>query len=165
MRQPAVAGALLEGLVQGLGIASRLQQYQAWQVWDAVVGPQVAVHARPARIRDGVLEVRVDQAVWMQQLQLLKPKILAALEQRLGAGVIRDIFWRHGAIPPAAAPSRGEGAPALPPLSPADSARIEQLLAGLSDDDLRRSLRFLLQKQARLDAARDSAQPVADAPG
>lgn len=161
MRQPAAAGALLENLVQGLGIAGRLQQYQAWQVWDAVVGPQVAAHARPSRIRDGVLEVRVDQAVWMQQLQLLKPKILAALEQRLGAGIIRDIFWRHGAIPPVAAPSRSEGAPVLPPLAPADSARIELLLAGLADDDLRRSLRFLLQKQARLDAARDSAQPSA----
>ena len=66
-------------LLASLGLEERLQQYRALLLWDEVVGPQIAARTRPEKIRDGVLEVCVDQPTWMQQLQLLKPQILAKL--------------------------------------------------------------------------------------
>jgi len=150
MLRPARTGALLDQLVQGLGLGEKLEQYRAFIVWGEVVGPQVAARTAPLRIRGGVLEVRVDQAVWMQQLQLLKPKILIRLNERLGQETIRDIFWRQGSVAELFAREAPVGAPNLPPLAPEDAARIEATLSPLTSEELRAPLRRLLSKQARL---------------
>ncbi len=153
MKRAATAGALLGDLLTQWGMTGKLQAYRAWQVWDEVVGPQIAAHARPARIREGVLEVRVDQAVWMQQLQLLKPKLLARLNERLGEETIRDIFWRRGTHP--AAPLEPVPAPPpQPPLPPEEISRIDEIVAPLTDPEVRAHLRRLLIRQARLDLGR-----------
>jgi len=154
MARAAAAGALLEQLLQQKGLAGKLHAYRSWLVWDEVVGPQIAAHARPVRIRDGVLEVRVDQAVWMQQLQLLKPKLLARLNERLGGQTIGDIFWRRGALEPA--PPAPTTQPPRPPLSAEEIRRIDEIVAPLSEPDLRTHLRSLLIRQARLDLGRRS---------
>lgn len=150
MLRPTRAGALLDQLVQGLGMGEKLEQYRAFIVWAEVVGPQVAARTAPLRIRGDILEVRVDQAVWMQQLQLLKPKILTRLNERLGQETISDIFWRQGALTGLLPSEPTVGAPNLPPLDPDDAARIEATLAPLTSEEVRAPLRRLLNKQARL---------------
>jgi hypothetical protein len=153
MKKAAAAGTLLSQFLQQSGLAGKLRAYESWRVWNEVVGPQIAAHAQPAKIRDGVLEIRVDQAVWMQQLQLMKPKILARLNERLGAEVFRDIFWRRGRVeqPPVAAEP---GSLPLPPLPAEDMARIGEIVALLDDAELRRQLQQILVRQAQLDLAR-----------
>ena len=63
-------GSLIEKILASKGLDKKLHQYRAWSVWDEVVGPQIAQHAQPLRIRESVLEVRVENPTWMQQLQL-----------------------------------------------------------------------------------------------
>lgn len=154
MRTAATAAALLRQLLQQSGLADKLHAYESLLVWDEVVGPQIRAHARPSRIRDGILEVRVDQAVWMQQLQLMKPKILSRLNQRLGETVIKDIFWKRGNLEPDTVnPATSDRKPP-PPLPAAEMARIEEIVAPLKDDELRRELQQLLTRQAQLDLSR-----------
>jgi hypothetical protein len=153
MKKAAAAGTLLSQFLQQSGLAGKLRAYESWRVWNDVVGPQIAAHAQPAKIRDGVLEIRVDQAVWMQQLQLMKPKILSRLNERLGAEVFRDIFWRRGRVeqtPVAAEP----GSLPFPPLPAEEMARIGEIVALLDDAELRRQLQQILVRQAQLDLAR-----------
>ena len=89
--QAAGISSLIEQILASKGLDKKLQQYRAWTVWDEVVGPQIAQHAQPLRIRESVLEVRVENPTWMQQLQLLKPKILKELNQRLGESTLNDM--------------------------------------------------------------------------
>jgi hypothetical protein len=154
MKKAAAAGTLLNQFLQQSGLAGKLRAYESWRVWNEVVGPQIAAHAQPAKIRDGVLDVRVDQAVWMQQLQLMKPKILARLNERLGGEVFRDIFWRRGRVehPPVTAEELSH-AP-FPPLPAEEIARIGEIVALLDDAELRRQLQQILVRQAQLDLAR-----------
>ena len=72
MRKAESIGSLLKQVLDDQGMGDRLSRYQAWLVWDKIVGEQIARRARPLRLREGVLEVRVDNPVWMQQLQMLK---------------------------------------------------------------------------------------------
>lgn len=154
MKKAATAGTLLSQFLQQSGLAGKLHTYEAFLVWDEVVGPQINAHAQPARIRDGVLEVRVDQAVWMQQLQLMKPKILARLNERLGDKAIKDIFWRRGKIESAlVTPTEPDRRP-LPPLPVEETARIEEVVAPLNDPELRQRLQHFLVRQAQLDLSR-----------
>ncbi|HKL25663.1 MAG TPA: DUF721 domain-containing protein [Desulfuromonadales bacterium] len=151
MRRAAAAGDLLEQLLQSMGLDKRIQQYRAMVIWDEVVGTQIASQARPVRIRGAVLEVCVEQAAWMQQLQLMKPQILKKLNAELGEGQIEEIFLKKGKIPPRAQP-----APQPPPawqkirLNPGEAEEIAATLQSVDDPDLRSSLGSMLSKQARL---------------
>lgn len=156
MPRAVQAGALVEELLRQKGLSGKLHEYRAWLIWDETVGAQIAARARPVRVREGVLEVRVDHPVWMQQLQLLKPRLLARLNARLEGSPLRDIFLRRGHVPPQdaaqkAAPLRQWRRETL---DADENSRIEQTVAPLADAELRRSLRQLLTRQAQLEKFR-----------
>ena len=98
LKKAASAGVLVEKLLKGFGLDERLQQYRALIIWEEVVGPQIAARTRPIRIRDGVLEINVDQPTWMQQLQFMKPKILTQLNAELGKATIKDLYLKRGKV-------------------------------------------------------------------
>lgn len=64
-----------------------------WPHWDDAVGATIARHARPVRIRRGLLCVAVDSPVWMQELQFLKESIRTQLNTRAGADIVSDLFF------------------------------------------------------------------------
>jgi hypothetical protein len=151
MRQPASAGDLVDKLLKGLGIDERLQQYKALVIWNEVVGPQIAARTRPVRIRDDILEVNVDQPAWMQQLQLMKPKILARLNAELEGNKVRDLFLKRGRIN-----QNPEKPPEQPPawrtvqLDTAEKQQVADLLSTVDDPELRDQLERFLTKQMRV---------------
>ena len=85
-------GDVLRAALARLPAAAELADYDVWTHWDAVAGPTVARHARPGRMRRGVLVVQVDSAEWMQELQFLKRDLCDRLNERLGRRAVRDIF-------------------------------------------------------------------------
>ena len=142
MFHPAKAGAVLDALTRNMGVRERLEPYRAWKVWAEVVGPQTAQHAQPFRLRNGVLEVRVDHPVWMQQLQLLKPRILERLNRAIAPGVLEDIHLRHGQ-PEIPAPDTPPEVIVSRPLTPAEEEELNRLLP-LDEDELHQAWRKLL---------------------
>lgn len=165
MRKAASVGALLKQVINEQGMGDRLSRYQAWLVWDKIVGEQIARRARPLRLREGVLEVRVDNAVWMQQLQMLKPKILQKLNEKLPNARIEDIYLRRGSHTPEPKP---QPPPAAPPawrnqkLDSADREEIEQCLQGLNNEELKEELRRLFSLQKQLKKAKQALADRAD---
>jgi predicted nucleic acid-binding Zn ribbon protein len=92
-----VADALRQ-VVQRIDPDRRLGAYRLWTFWDEAVGPTVAARAEPAAFRDGVLSVRVAGAAWMQELQFMKEELREQLNARLGAALIRDIYFVSGSV-------------------------------------------------------------------
>lgn len=89
---PSRLGDVLRAALDRLPVAQRLDDYALWSHWDAVVGPTLALHARPERLRRGVLVVGVDGPEWMQELQFLKHQIRDKLNVRAGRAVVREVF-------------------------------------------------------------------------
>jgi hypothetical protein len=156
MKKAATVGSLISDLLHQRGLEDKVREYRTWQIWDETVGPQIAARARPVRIREGVLEIRVDQPVWMQQLQLMKPKILVHLNERLGGAVLKDLFLRQGRIqPPPVLPSPPQPPEWLElPLSETDRAEIEAALGPLDDPELKERLRRILTRQRQVTRSR-----------
>jgi hypothetical protein len=151
MKKAALAGDLVEKLLKGFGLDERLHQYRALIIWEEVVGPQIAARTRPIRIREGILEINVDQPTWMQQLQLMKPKILAQLNAELGKATIKDLFLKRGKVH-----VRVDKEPEPPPkwrmvqLDDNEKKQVEELLTGIADPELRDEMEKFLTKQMRL---------------
>lgn len=53
-------------------------------VWEATVGPTVAVEAQPRAESSGTVVVDCSSAVWAQELELLGPELLERLNGALG---------------------------------------------------------------------------------
>jgi hypothetical protein len=151
LKQAARAGDLVDKLLKGLGLDERLQQYRALIIWEEVVGPQIAARTRPIRIREGVLEVNVDQPTWRQQLQLMKPKILAQLNAELGKATIKDLYLKRGKVS-ARTVKQEEPPPAwrMVQLDENEKQQITELLTAIEDPETREEMEKFLLKQTRL---------------
>ena len=86
-------GDVLGKSLKRLELATRLDEYGVWPVWNDVVGNPIARNAQPEKIRNGTLFVKVSSPVWMQQLQFMKELIAEKLNQRLGTQVVKNIFF------------------------------------------------------------------------
>lgn len=74
--------------------------------WPDLVGDTTATHCRPVELKDGRLRVATDSSAWATQLRLLAPRIIGAVNDRVGAVVVTDLVvdapgapsWRHGRL-------------------------------------------------------------------
>ena len=156
LKKAEAVGSLLKKLLGDKGYNDRLPRYQAWLIWDKIVGEQIAKRARPLRIRDKILEVQVDHPVWMQQLQMLKPQILRKLHAELPNCDIEDIYLRRGTPQPAqqvTEVARIEWQKEK--LSDTELAEVEQSLTGLKDGEVKDEMRRLFVRQKQLSKAKN----------
>jgi len=56
----------------------------AQQAWRSVAGDAIADAATPVALREGVLTVECESAVWAQELQLIGPDLAARLGEQIG---------------------------------------------------------------------------------
>ena len=55
--------------------------------WPEVTGPAIADEATPVGERDGIISVACRSSVWAQELDLMAPRLLERLNERLDAHV------------------------------------------------------------------------------
>lgn len=138
----------LEMTLHRLGLDVGMANVVVHRVWPHVVGEEVARRSQPGLLRKGRLQVTVADAVWLQQLTMLKPAILASLESHLGSRAVRDIFFTLGPCPDAAAAprpepvSRGQEDPPSPELE----ERLREILQPVRDSECREVLARILRK-------------------
>lgn len=144
-RAPTPLRILLPETLRALGLERPLKAASLEGLWPEVVGQEVAQRTRPGLISRGRLTVLVADSVWLQQLTMLKPRLIEALNRRLGDPLVQDLFFRVETLPPAAVrPLAPPPPPAEPPpqvildayLAPVQGLPCEPVLARL----LRRAL-------------------------
>ncbi len=141
-RRPEPIGDILKERIGALGWECRLREEEVLTGWDAAVGPQIAAHARPSHITDRRLTIVTASPVWTQQLSLLKPDLLRRIAKTFGPGVVSDLYFVTGKIEPAPAnpPAAVTRRPAITELP----ASLENVLADITDADVRDSVRRLM---------------------
>lgn len=85
---PLPLGDALAEVTRDLGLGDARTVGALVRQWEAVVGESIARHARPVRLRDGVLVVEVDGPAWATQLRYLSTDLSTRLNEALGAAVI-----------------------------------------------------------------------------
>jgi hypothetical protein len=139
-------GDVLDQSLKRLDLASQLEAYAIWPVWNDVVGKPIARNAQPERIRNGTLFVKVSSPVWMQQLQFMKELITEKINARLCAEVVKNIFFVVGTVNGPDAETGTETAKAM------DDDKLiidEQFLDSVEDPDIRQAFKKLLHSYAR----------------
>ncbi|MGP5497989.1 DciA family protein [Corynebacterium flavescens] len=59
--------------------------------WENLVGPKIAAHTKPERIKDQIVYVSCDNSNWATELRYLQRQILQKIAARLGPDVIDEL--------------------------------------------------------------------------
>ena len=86
---PRPLGPAVEALAARLAPATLLADVQ--RVWEAAAGPAIAAEAQPVSERDGTLTLRCTSAVWMAEIDLMGPALVAEINRALGADRVRAV--------------------------------------------------------------------------
>ena len=109
--------------------------------WPAVVGPQIAMQAWPARMaRDGTLHVAVSSSVWAFELTQLEPEIRARLTAALGETAPASIRFAVGRIPESGSDPDQEAKRSAPKVTPEQFAEGERVASSITDRELREAV-------------------------
>jgi predicted nucleic acid-binding Zn ribbon protein len=94
-KKPERVSDVLAGYLQQSGLAARVEQAAVIPEWPALVGAQVAAVTQPRSVTpDGTLFVWVTTNAWMNELSLLEPELLRALNSKPDRPPIRRIRWQ-----------------------------------------------------------------------
>lgn len=103
-RDPQPLGRAARDLAGSRGWSPRVAEGTVLGQWAAVVGDQIADHARPTALRDGVLSVSAESTAWATQLRMIQAQLLARIAAAVGDGVVTTLrisgptapSWRKG---------------------------------------------------------------------
>mgnify|MGYP001799911221 CR=1 FL=1 len=91
---PATVGNALDRLMRNLGVPKLATVRSVFDRWPDLVGDQVAAHAKPIALRDGVLTVGVDDPAWATQLRFLEAELLTQIAAEFGPDEVTSIEVR-----------------------------------------------------------------------
>lgn len=111
-RDPVTTGALLSQLFRRNEWLAPVKQAEVIDRWAELAGAQVAQHAQPLHVDQGVLVVQCDSTAWATQLRAIRSTLLGVIADRVPGAEIDDLrvlnpgapSWRHGRR---AVPGRG----------------------------------------------------------
>ena len=93
-KKPSSIADVLAGVLRNTGIAARVEQAGILPEWSALVGEQIAAVTEPMSITaDGTLFVNVTTNAWMNELSLMEPELLRALNSKDGRVPVKRIRW------------------------------------------------------------------------
>ena len=93
-KKPSSVGDVLAGVLRESGIAERVEQARLIPEWPGLVGAQIAAVTEPTSIAaDGTMFVRVTTNAWMNELSLMEPELLRALNATEGRAPVKRIRW------------------------------------------------------------------------
>jgi predicted nucleic acid-binding Zn ribbon protein len=94
--EPVPLADALAAVRAELGLSDGVADARLEREWDAIVGTEVAAHARLQTVRDGVLVIAVDSPIWATELRYLEGEIVARAAAAVGPGVVTSIRVRVG---------------------------------------------------------------------
>jgi predicted nucleic acid-binding Zn ribbon protein len=105
-RDPQTLGAATNALARTRGWTPRVAEGAVFGQWTTVVGEQIAEHAVPMALSDGVLSVSAESTAWATQLRTVQSQLLAKIAAAVGDGVVTSLkitgpsapSWRKGKL-------------------------------------------------------------------
>jgi len=105
-RDPQSLGAASRDVARSRGWSAQVAEGTVLGRWRSVVGEDIAGHATPTRLSDGVLSVSAESTAWATQLRLVQAQLLAKIAAAVGDGVVKSLritgptapSWRKGRL-------------------------------------------------------------------
>jgi predicted nucleic acid-binding Zn ribbon protein len=95
---PAPLGDALSPILERFDTQGQFGIVRVIKAWPEIVGETIARRSEIASLKFHTLVVKVSGAMWIQELNLMKTRILELIAKRLGDDIVRDIRFTHGKL-------------------------------------------------------------------
>ncbi|HTT76271.1 MAG TPA: DUF721 domain-containing protein, partial [Candidatus Binataceae bacterium] len=95
---PQQVGAALHGILAQLDSGGHFDLIRLIRIWPETVGEAIARRTEVASVKFHTAVVKVSGAMWIQELNLMKPQILSRLREALGDDSVRDLRFVMGKL-------------------------------------------------------------------
>ncbi|MBY0441925.1 MAG: DUF721 family protein [Mycobacteriaceae bacterium] len=103
-RDPQPLGRAARDVAKRRGWSTQVAEGMVFGEWALMVGQQIADHATPTTLHDGVLTVTAESTAWATQLRMMRAQLLAKIAAAVGDGVVTSVkitgptapSWRKG---------------------------------------------------------------------
>ncbi len=92
--KPKPIGKVLDAIVDRLGIRAKLSEAEIVEAWASLAGAKVNAVTDSAWLKGDTLYVKVNSAVWRQQLHMNRTEWRERLNHELGKERIAEIVFR-----------------------------------------------------------------------
>jgi predicted nucleic acid-binding Zn ribbon protein len=137
---PQQVGGALHGILAQLDSGGHFDLIRLIRIWPETVGEAIARRTEVASVKFHTAVVKVRGAMWIQELNLMKPQILSRLSEALSDDSVRDVRFVMGKLSRRERP-RLRGVPRAP--------RHAIDLPELKDPELRRAFANLIEAWGR----------------
>jgi predicted nucleic acid-binding Zn ribbon protein len=139
-KSPQQIGGALQEILSRLDSEGHFEIVRLMRLWPEVVGEAIARRTEVTGLKFHTAVVKVSGAMWIQELNLMKPQILERLRSAMGNDAVRDLRFVSGRL------SRRER-PKLRSI-PRETRRSVEL-PELKDPELRRAFESLIEAWGR----------------
>ena len=87
-------GAIIQQWLRANNLEEKLQQQSVPNYWVDIVGESVAKHATVERVDKGKMFVKVESAVWRNELSMRREEIRQKVNEHFGAEIVKEIVFR-----------------------------------------------------------------------
>lgn len=85
---------VLHEILKKYNLERRYEQAEVADIWNKTLGPSVANQTNRVVLKNGVLTVYIDSALVKQELNMLKSRLVASLNETIGKELITEIYIR-----------------------------------------------------------------------
>jgi predicted nucleic acid-binding Zn ribbon protein len=87
-------GAIIQQWLRANNLEEKLQQQSVPNYWIEIVGESVAKHATIERVDKGKMFVKVESAVWRNELSMRREEIRQKVNEHFGAEIVKEVIFR-----------------------------------------------------------------------
>ena len=82
---------VLEKSIESFGLKKSILQENAVIIWPNIVGKNISKISKAISVDKGILFIKVDSAVWKQELYMQKSEIINKINKKIGSKAIKEI--------------------------------------------------------------------------
>jgi predicted nucleic acid-binding Zn ribbon protein len=97
-KNPVQIGGAIQNLLSRFGGDAHFDIVRLMRVWPEAVGEAIARRTEVASLKFHTAVVKVSGAMWIQELNLMKPQILARIREAMGNDAVRDLRFVQGRL-------------------------------------------------------------------
>lgn len=141
-KNPPILGEVLGNFFRRTGLSRKIQEQKILNSWEKAVGAVIAERTQPVRVKNRVLQVKVTNSAWMQELQFMKELIIQKVHEQTGKNFLQDLRFFIGEIEPTGLKDENKKKKGALinggslGLTEADRERIERALSGITDPEM-----------------------------
>lgn len=106
-KEPTDVGDIIETLKKTTSLGRNLEEAQIWERWPELAGPMLMARGRPVSVRDGVLTIEVENAVWMHKFSYYKWDLVQRINDLARHELVSEVFFVLAEDEPPSDPQHG----------------------------------------------------------